>query len=113
MPAQEERTSMLLAQFHGFKFQRSVDLTASWLTQLQTDIGSAKLSERLSDDLKKACLIRCLPEKFQSTVFALKAAGVSKMSYEDVVQHLDTYAPNGSSRSHYLQPKKEVRVIPG
>jgi len=87
-PAQEERTSMLLAQFHGFKFCKSVDLTASRLTQLQTDIGSAKLSERPSDDSKKACLIRCLPEKFQSTVFALKAAGVSKMSYEDVVQRL-------------------------
>lgn len=88
MPAQEKRTSMLLAQFHGFEFQRSVDLTASRLTQLQTDIGSAKLSERPSDDSKKACLIRCLPEKFQSTVFALKAAGISKMSYEDVVQRL-------------------------
>jgi hypothetical protein len=38
--------------------------------------------------LKKAVLIQSLTKDYQSTVFALKAAGLSTMSFDAVVQRL-------------------------
>jgi hypothetical protein len=38
-----------------------------------------------SDTTKKMILIQSLPVEYQSIVFALKAAGVSKISFDDMV----------------------------
>ena len=86
--SQQERVQTLLSQFHGFRALDTIDLSASRLTQLQHEIASADPEERPSDTSKKAVLIQSLPEEYQSTVFALKAAGLSKMSFDDVVQRL-------------------------
>jgi hypothetical protein len=86
--SQQERVQTLLSQFHGFRALNTIDLSASRLTQLQHEIAAADPKERPSDTSKKAVLIQSLPEGYQSTVFALKAAGLSKMSFGDVVQRL-------------------------
>ncbi|KYG39704.1 hypothetical protein M433DRAFT_10157 [Acidomyces richmondensis BFW] len=38
--------------------------------------------------MKKSVLIRSLPSEYQSTIFALKAAGLSKITFDDMVQRL-------------------------
>jgi hypothetical protein len=86
--SQSERVQSLLTQFHGFKAHESIDLSASKLTQLQTEIGLASKDERPSDTSKKAILIQSLPEQYQSTVFALKASGLTGLTFETVVQRL-------------------------
>ena len=86
--SQQERVQTLLSQFHGFRALDTIDLGASRLTQLQHEIASADPEERPSDTSKKAVLIQSLSSEYQSTVFALKAAGLSKMSFDDVVQRL-------------------------
>ena len=86
--SQQERVQSLLSQFHGFEASSTIDLTASRLTQLQHEIAAADPEERPSDTLKKAVLIQSLPKDYQSTVFALKAAGLSTMSFDAVVQRL-------------------------
>ena len=65
-----------------------MDLSASRLTHLQLEIAAASPAEKPTDTSKKAILIKSLPEDYQSTVFALKAAGLAKMSFDDVVQRL-------------------------
>lgn len=86
--SQAERVQSLLTRFHGFKSYESIDISASKLTQLQTEIGLAMPEEKPSDISKKAVLIQSLPEQYQSTVFALKAAGLTGLSFETVVQRL-------------------------
>jgi hypothetical protein len=86
--SQQERVHTLLSQFHTFKARDSIDLSASRLTQLQLEIVAADPAEKPSDTVKKTVLLHSLPEEYQSTVFALKAAGLSKTSFDDVVQRL-------------------------
>jgi hypothetical protein len=86
--SQQERVQTLLSQFHGFKALDTIDLSASRLTQLQHEIALADPEEKPSNTSKKAVLVQSLSEAYQSTVFALKAAGLSKMSFDDVVQRL-------------------------
>ncbi|KYG42192.1 hypothetical protein M433DRAFT_428677 [Acidomyces richmondensis BFW] len=38
--------------------------------------------------MKKSVLIRSLPLEYQSTIFVLKAAGLSKITFDDMVQRL-------------------------
>ena len=86
--SQQERVQNLLSKFHSFTAQDSIDLSASRLTQLQLEIAAADPAEKPSDTSKKTVLLQSLPEEYQSTVFALKAAGLSKASFDDVVQRL-------------------------
>jgi hypothetical protein len=86
--SQSERLPSLLSQFYGCESQATIDLTASKLTQLQLDIAAASQDEMPSDAMKKMILVQSLPVEYQSTVFALKAAGVSKISFDDMVQRL-------------------------
>jgi hypothetical protein len=58
------------------------------LTQLQLDIAAANQDEMPSDAMKKMILMQSLTLEYQSTVFALKAAGVSKISFDDMIQRL-------------------------
>jgi hypothetical protein len=86
--SQQERVQALLSQFHGFKAQGTIDLSASRLTQLQLKIAAAASEEKPTDTSKKSVLIQSLPAEYQSTVFALRAAGLSTMSFDSVVQRL-------------------------
>lgn len=86
--SQQERVQRLLSDFHGFRALDTIDTSASRLTQLQVEIAVAEPEEKPSDTSKKAVLIQSLTEDYQSTVFALKAAGLSRMSFDDVVQRL-------------------------
>lgn len=86
--SQQERVQRLLSQFHTFKARDNIDLSASRLTQLQLEIAAADPAEKPSDTVKKTVLLHSLPGEYQSTVFALKAAGLSKTSFDDVVQRL-------------------------
>jgi hypothetical protein len=86
--SQEERVQSLLSEFHGFKTLSTIDLSASRLTHLQLEIAAASSTEKPTDTSKKTILIQSLPEEYRSTVFALRAAGLSKMSFDDVVQRL-------------------------
>ena len=85
---QDERLSVLCNEFHGFTAQGGIDMSANKLTQLQLDIEAIADDEKPSDAMKKSALLRGLPSEYQSTVFALKAAGLSKISFEDMVQRL-------------------------
>ena len=87
-PPQTEKAHTLLKEFHNHKVTKSLDLSASKLTQLQAEIGAASEEERPSDALKKTILIEGLPSGYQSAVYALEAAGITSMSFEDIVQRL-------------------------
>jgi len=86
--SQDERLPLLQTQFYGFKARASIDLSASKLTQLQLEIAAVNQSEMPSDTTKKTILINSLPDTYQSTALTLRAAGLSKMSFDDVVQRL-------------------------
>ena len=86
--SQQERVQTLLSEFHSFKALDTMDLSASRLTHLQLEIAAASPEEKPTDTSKKAILIKSLPDDYQSTVFALKAAGLAKMTFDDVVQRL-------------------------
>lgn len=86
--SKDERTTTLLSKFYGFKAFPTIDITASKLTQLQLEIGASSPDNKPTDDAKKAMLLQCLSEDYDSTIFALKAGGLSKLSYEEVVQRL-------------------------
>ena len=87
--SQLERVQALLSDFHTFKVQdSSIDISASKLTQLQLEIAAADQTERPSDAIKKTVLLHGLPEQYQSTVFALKASGLSRITFDDTVQRL-------------------------
>lgn len=81
---------MLLSEFHMFKAQdsESIDISASKLTQLQLQIAAADQTERPSDSIKKTVLLYSLPDAYQSAVFALKAAGLIRITFDDIVQRL-------------------------
>ena len=53
---------------------------------LQQEIAAINESEKPSDSIKKTVLLRSLPTEYQSIVFALKAAGLSKITFDDMVQ---------------------------
>jgi hypothetical protein len=88
--SQLERVQALLSEFHTFKIQsgESIDISASKLTQLQLQIAAADQTERPSDSIKKTVLLHGLPEEYQSAVFALKAAGLARITFDDMVQRL-------------------------
>jgi len=112
----EERVQFLLSQFYGLKALASIDLTASRLTQLQTEIGGLTATEKPSDSSKKAVLINSLGEEFQSTVFALKAAGLSKLTFEDVTQRLkevEASINRTSEETAYLTKEAKVNMGTG
>jgi hypothetical protein len=44
--------------------------------------------ERPSDSIKKTVLLYGLLDKYQSAVFALKAAGLARITFDDIVQRL-------------------------
>ena len=66
----------------------SIDLSASRLTQLQLDIAAADPLEKPSDTIKKTVLLRSLLEDYESTICALRVAGLSSISFDDVVNRL-------------------------
>jgi len=84
----EERLPVLQTQFYRFKALATIDLSASKLTQLQLEIATVDQSEMPSDATKKMILLHSLPEGYRSTVCALKAAGLSKIGFDDIVQRL-------------------------
>lgn len=86
--SQQERVQSLLTQFHGFKASSTIDLSASRLTHLQLEIAAASPEEKPTESSKKTVLIHSLSDEYQSTVFALRAAGLSKMTFDDIVQRL-------------------------
>jgi hypothetical protein len=88
--SQLERVQALLSEFHTFKIQsgESIDISASKLTQLQLQIAAADQTERPSDSIKKTVLLHGLPDEYQSAVFALKAAGLARITFDDMVQRL-------------------------
>ena len=86
--SQLERVQSLLSDFHTFRVQDTIDISASRLTQLQLQIAAADQTERPSDSIKKTVLLHGLPEEYQSTVFALKAAGFARITFDDMVQRL-------------------------
>jgi hypothetical protein len=88
--SQLERVQALLSEFHIFRIQdgASIDISASKLTQLQLQIAAADQTERPSDSIKKTVLLHGLPDEYQSAVFALKAAGLSRITFDDMVQRL-------------------------
>lgn len=88
--SQLERVQTLLSEFHTFKAQdnESIDISASKLTQLQSQIAAADQTERPSDSIKKTVLLHSLPDEYQSAVFALKAAGLARITFDDMVQRL-------------------------
>ncbi|KXL46119.1 MAG: hypothetical protein FE78DRAFT_31177, partial [Acidomyces sp. 'richmondensis'] len=55
---------------------------------VQSEIAAIDENERLSDAMKKSVLIRSLPLEYQSTIFVLKAAGLLKITFDDIVQRL-------------------------
>jgi hypothetical protein len=73
-----------------FKIQdgESINISASKLTQLQLQIAAADQTERPSDSIKKKVLLYGLPDEYQSAVFALKAAGLTRITFNDIVQRL-------------------------
>jgi hypothetical protein len=88
--SQLERVQALLSEFHMFKIQNgeSIDISASKLTQLQLQIAAADQTERPSDSIKKTVLLHGLSDEYQSAVFALKAAGLARITFDDMVQRL-------------------------
>lgn len=56
---------------------------------MQLEIAAADRNEKPSDTIKKTVLLHGLPDEYQSTVFALKAAGLSKITFGDMVQRLE------------------------
>jgi hypothetical protein len=84
--SQLERVQSLLSEFYAFKVHTSIDISASKLTQLQLQIAAADQSERPSDSIKKTVLLHGLPEEYQSAVFALKVAGLARITFDDIVQ---------------------------
>ena len=86
--SQLERVQSLLSEFHTFRVQDTIDISASRLTQLQLQIAAADQTERPSDSIKKTVLLHGLPEEYQSTLFALKAAGLARITFDDMVQRL-------------------------
>ena len=86
--ATEERAQTLLTTFYGFSGLPTIDEAASRLTQLQNEIGGLNKDERPSDSSKKAILLQSLGDEFQSTIFALQAAGLAKLSFEELTQRL-------------------------
>jgi hypothetical protein len=86
--SQLERVQALLSEFHMFKVQDTIDISASKLTQLQLQIAAADQTERPSDSIKKTVLLHGLPDEYQSAVFALKAAGLARITFDDMVQRL-------------------------
>ena len=86
--SQLERVQSLLSEFHTFRVQDTIDISASRLTQLQLQIAAADQTEQPSDSIKKTVLLHGLPEEYQSTVFALKAAGFARITFDDMVQRL-------------------------
>jgi hypothetical protein len=85
---QDERISTLYCQFHGFKALASIDLSANRLTQLRLKIGAASQKEMPSETMMKTVLLQSLPDEYQATVLALEAAGLSHVSFDDLVQRL-------------------------
>jgi hypothetical protein len=81
--SQLERVQALLSEFYTFKIQsgESIDISASKLTQLQLQIAATDQTERPSDSIKKTVLLHGLPDEYQSAVFALKAAGLARVTY--------------------------------
>ena len=86
--SQQERVQSLLAKFHTFKALDTIELSASRLTQLQLEIAAADSSERPSDSVKKTVFLHSLAEEYQPAIFALKAAGLSTVSFDDIVNRL-------------------------
>ena len=86
--SQLERVQSLLSEFHIFKVKDSIDISASRLTQLQLQIAAADQAERPSDSIKKTVLLHGLPDEYQPAVFALKAAGLARITFDDMVQRL-------------------------
>jgi hypothetical protein len=86
--SQLERVQALLSEFHMFKVQDTIDISASKLTQLQLQIASADQNERPSDSIKKTVLLHGLRDEYQPAVFALKAAGLARITFDDMVQRL-------------------------
>jgi hypothetical protein len=84
----EERVQSLLSTFYGMKFTTSIDTTASKLTTIQNQVKVLSKDEAPTDTAKKTILLKSLGEEYRSTVFALKAAGLSKLSFDDIVQRL-------------------------
>jgi hypothetical protein len=84
----EERVQTLLSSFYGLKFTTSIDTTASKLTTIQNQVKVLSEGEAPTDTAKKTILLKSLGEEYKSTVFALKAAGLSKLSFDDIVQRL-------------------------
>jgi len=80
-----ERVQSLLLEFYTFKVQNTIDISASRLTQLQLQIAAADCTERPSNSIKKTVLLYGLPEEYQSTVFALKAAGFARITFDNMV----------------------------
>lgn len=83
-----EQVQSLLLKFFNFKALDSIDLTASRLTQIQMEIGAASLEDRPSDTVKKTILINCLRPQYITAIYALKVAGLSALSYDNVVSRL-------------------------
>jgi hypothetical protein len=88
--SQLEGVQALLSEFHTFKIQsgESIDISASKLTQLQLQIAATDQTERLSDSIKKTVLLYGLLDEYQSAVFALKAVGLVRVTFDDMVQRL-------------------------
>jgi protein involved in sex pheromone biosynthesis len=67
------------------KFITSIDTTASKLMQLQTEIMLLSKEERSSESIKKIVLLKALSKEYYSMVFALKAASLLTMSFNDII----------------------------
>ncbi|KYG41471.1 hypothetical protein M433DRAFT_7927 [Acidomyces richmondensis BFW] len=85
---QDERLLSLCSPFHGFKAEGGIDPSANKLTLLQQEIAAIGESEKPTDSMKKTVLLRSLSLEYQSTIFALKAAGLLKITFDDRVQRL-------------------------
>jgi len=68
---------------------------------LQQEIAVIDKNETPSDAMKQRVLIQSLLSGYQSTIFVLKAAGLSKITFDDMLQHLKEV---GS------RPKRTTRV---
>jgi hypothetical protein len=84
----EERVQTLLTEFFGLRYKTSIDTTATKLTTIQNQVKALSKDEAPSDSIKKTILLKSLGEEYKSTVFALKASGISKLSFDDIVNRL-------------------------
>lgn len=105
-----DRVRQLQMEFYGMTFQANVHYTASRLTHLQLEIAAANEEEKPTDSTKTAILIRCLPGSFESSIFALKAAGLGTMSFDDVVQRMTDVERQKDEGEQKLADEQLARV---